>query len=139
MKKDVSPLTIFSVLLVLINTYSMKQPDLYYFEAIEMTSPAWSNFVWGIRATGVIIYSTHYVFIIQGIEKLIQIYKTLKTIKSTNLRINYVEKKRVHRKCYLESHGSLQLTQLFGAYFINFSNLYCNEAGYHCHDGNIKR
>ena len=25
---------------VLINTYSMKQPDLYYFEAIKMTSQA---------------------------------------------------------------------------------------------------
>ena len=33
-----------------INTYSMKQPDLYYFEAIKMTSQAQSNFVWRIRA-----------------------------------------------------------------------------------------
>ena len=30
----------------------MKQPDLYYFKAIKMTSQAWSNFVWGIRAAG---------------------------------------------------------------------------------------
>ena len=36
----------------LINTYSMKQPDLYYFETIKMTSQAWSNFVWRIRAAG---------------------------------------------------------------------------------------
>ena len=28
----------------LINTYSMKQPDLYYFETIKMMSQAWSNF-----------------------------------------------------------------------------------------------
>ena len=28
---------------VMINTYSMKQPDLYYFEAIKMTSQAWSD------------------------------------------------------------------------------------------------
>ena len=34
----------------LFNTYSVKQPDLYYFEAIKMTSQAWSNFVWRIRA-----------------------------------------------------------------------------------------
>ena len=26
-----------------INTYSMKQPDLYYFETIKKTSQAWSN------------------------------------------------------------------------------------------------
>ena len=32
----------------LINTYSMKQPDLYYFETIKMTSQALSNFVWRI-------------------------------------------------------------------------------------------
>ena len=30
----------------------MKQPDLYYFETIKMTSEAWSNFVWRIRAAG---------------------------------------------------------------------------------------
>ena len=30
----------------------MKQPDLYYFETIKMTSQAWSNFVWRIRAAG---------------------------------------------------------------------------------------
>ena len=30
----------------------MKQPDLYYFETIKMTSQALSNFVWRIRATG---------------------------------------------------------------------------------------
>ena len=36
----------------IINTYSMKQSDLYYFEAIKMTSQAWSNFVWRIRAGG---------------------------------------------------------------------------------------
>ena len=36
----------------LFNTYSMKQPDLYYFETIKMTSQAWSNFVWRIRAAG---------------------------------------------------------------------------------------
>ena len=35
-----------------INTYSMEQPDLYYFETIKMTSQAWSNFVWRIRAAG---------------------------------------------------------------------------------------
>ena len=35
-----------------INTYSMKQPDLYYFETIKMTSQAWPNFVWRIRAAG---------------------------------------------------------------------------------------
>ena len=34
------------------NTYSMKQPDLYYFETIKMTSQAWSNSVWRIRAVG---------------------------------------------------------------------------------------
>ena len=34
------------------NTCSMKQPDLYYFETIEMTSQAQSNFVWRIRAAG---------------------------------------------------------------------------------------
>ena len=34
------------------NTYSIKQPDLYYFETIKMTSQAWSNFVWRIRAGG---------------------------------------------------------------------------------------
>ena len=34
------------------NTYSMKQPDLYYFETIKMTSQAWSNFVWRIQAAG---------------------------------------------------------------------------------------
>ena len=37
---------------VIINTYSMKQPDLYYFEAIKMTSQALSNFAWRIRAAG---------------------------------------------------------------------------------------
>ena len=26
---------------VLINTYSMKHPDLYYFETIKMTAQAW--------------------------------------------------------------------------------------------------
>ena len=36
----------------IINTYSMKEPDLYYFETIKMTSQAQSNFVWRIRATG---------------------------------------------------------------------------------------
>ena len=30
----------------------LKQPDLYYFEAIKMTSQAWSNFVWRILACG---------------------------------------------------------------------------------------
>ena len=38
--------------IVIINTYSMKQPDLYYFETIKMTSQAKSNFVWRIRAAG---------------------------------------------------------------------------------------
>ena len=37
---------------VLINTYSMKQTDLYYFETIKMTSPAYPNFVWRIQAAG---------------------------------------------------------------------------------------
>ena len=37
---------------VQINTYSMKQPDLYYFETIKMTSQAWSNFASRIRAAG---------------------------------------------------------------------------------------
>ena len=36
----------------LVNTYSMKQPNLYCSEAIKMTSHAWSNFVWRIRAAG---------------------------------------------------------------------------------------
>ena len=36
----------------LFNTYSMKKPDLYYFETIKMTSQVWSNFVWRIRAAG---------------------------------------------------------------------------------------
>ena len=36
----------------LFNTYSMEQPDLYYFETIKMTSRAWPNFVWRIRAAG---------------------------------------------------------------------------------------
>ena len=35
-----------------INTCSIKQPDLHYFEAIKMTSQALSNFVWRIRAAG---------------------------------------------------------------------------------------
>ena len=35
-----------------LNTYSKKQSDLYYFETIKMTSQAWSNFVWRIRAAG---------------------------------------------------------------------------------------
>ena len=30
----------------------MKQPDLYNFETIKMTSQAQSNFVWRIRAAG---------------------------------------------------------------------------------------
>ena len=30
----------------------MKQPDLYYFETIKMTSQAYSNFVGRIRAAG---------------------------------------------------------------------------------------
>ena len=29
---------------VFFNTYSMKQPDLYYFETIKMTSQAWFKF-----------------------------------------------------------------------------------------------
>ena len=37
---------------IIINTYSLKQPDLYYFETIKMTSQAWSNFAWRIRAAG---------------------------------------------------------------------------------------
>ena len=32
----------------IVNTYSMKQPDLHYFETIKMTSQASSNFVWRI-------------------------------------------------------------------------------------------
>ena len=32
--------------------YSMKQPDLYYFETKKMTSQAELNFVWRIRAAG---------------------------------------------------------------------------------------
>ena len=34
---------------------SMKQPDLYYLEAIKMMSQALSNFVWRIRAVGSIL------------------------------------------------------------------------------------
>ena len=34
---------------LLINTYSMNQPDLYYFDATKTTSWAQSNFVWRIR------------------------------------------------------------------------------------------
>ena len=30
----------------------MKQPYLYYFEAIKMMSQAYSNFVWRIQAAG---------------------------------------------------------------------------------------
>ena len=30
----------------------MKQPDLYYFETIKMTSQALSNFLWRLRAKG---------------------------------------------------------------------------------------
>ena len=37
---------------LLFNTYSMKRPDLYYFETIKMTSQAWSNLVWRMRAAG---------------------------------------------------------------------------------------
>ena len=37
---------------LLFNTYSMKQPDLSYFETIKMTSQTLSNFVWRIRAAG---------------------------------------------------------------------------------------
>ena len=33
----------------LINTYSVKQPDLYYSEAIKMTSQSKSNFIWRVR------------------------------------------------------------------------------------------
>ena len=35
-----------------VNTYFMKEPDLYYIEAIELTSHAWSNFAWRILAAG---------------------------------------------------------------------------------------
>ena len=42
----------FSDLKLRINTSSMKQPDLYYFEATKMTSQAQSNFAWRIRAAG---------------------------------------------------------------------------------------
>ena len=38
---------------LIVNTYSMKQPDLYYFETIKMTSQTWSNFVWRIRVFSV--------------------------------------------------------------------------------------
>ena len=34
----------------LINTYFMKQPGLYYFEAIKIMPQAWSNFVRRIGA-----------------------------------------------------------------------------------------
>ena len=34
------------------NTHSMKQPDLYYFDDIKMTSQAWSNFEWRMRTAG---------------------------------------------------------------------------------------
>ena len=30
----------------------MKQPDLYYFETIKMTSQAQSDFMWRIRVAG---------------------------------------------------------------------------------------
>ena len=36
----------------LINTYSTKQADLYYFETIKMMSQAWSKFVWRIQTAG---------------------------------------------------------------------------------------
>ena len=39
-----------SVVCIEFNTYSMKQPDLYYFETIKMTPQAQSNFAWRIRA-----------------------------------------------------------------------------------------
>ena len=43
---------VIAVLCCETNAYSMKQPDLYYFEAIKMTTQALSNFVWRIRAAG---------------------------------------------------------------------------------------
>ena len=36
----------------IVKTCPMKQPDLYYFEPIKMTSQAQSNFSWRIRAAG---------------------------------------------------------------------------------------
>ena len=50
--KLVRSLTSYLLLSQLFNTYSMKQPDLYYFETIKMTSQAKANFVWRIRAAG---------------------------------------------------------------------------------------
>ena len=38
-------------LLMIAYVYSIKQPDLYYFEAMKMLQ-AWSNYTWRIRATG---------------------------------------------------------------------------------------
>ena len=31
------------------NTYSVKQPDLYYYETMKMTSQAWSKFTENVR------------------------------------------------------------------------------------------
>ena len=39
-------------MVMILNPYSMRQPDLYYFETIKMTSQALSSFVWRIRAAG---------------------------------------------------------------------------------------
>ena len=52
MKFDNESMTSLLFVINVINTYSMKQPDLYYFETIKMTSQALSNFVWRIRAAG---------------------------------------------------------------------------------------
>ena len=49
LEDNLSPLSHFDI-----NTYSMKQPDLYYLKPItpEMTSQAESNFVWRMQAAG---------------------------------------------------------------------------------------
>ena len=50
--KNPGPKPVLFVSKAIINTCSMKQPDLYYFETIKMTSQALLNFVWRIQAAG---------------------------------------------------------------------------------------
>ena len=38
------------------NACSMTRPDLFQLKAIKVTSQAWSNFVWGIRAACGVVF-----------------------------------------------------------------------------------
>ena len=54
---------IFGVVWYIINTYSMKQADLYYFETMQMTSQALSKFTDNTRL--------RLVFFIQNLTRLV--------------------------------------------------------------------